>query len=191
MARKNKYFPAIQRQLPSHCGPTSLSLALAILMGKYISPRTLAREGGRPVSAFWEGLNDKELSCAARKHSVRVRHVFLRKRGEGMSFIRTVREHVIHKGPAVVLAWDFEHWVCVIAYRNGKFIVRDPDKDPRILNSWSPETLKRVAWNAEYNDEDSESEPDQYFALLITRKDGKLPAVTVDSRFLRRCKKEG
>lgn len=191
MGLKNKFFPAIQRQLPSHCGPTALSLAIAITTGKYVSPRKLAREGGRPVSAFWEGLDDKELSKAARKHSVRVKQVLLCGRGEGAAFIRTVREHVILKGPAVVLACNFAHWICVIAYRNGKFIVRDPDKDPRVLNVWSPDTLKAAAWNADYEDDDSAAEPNQYFALLITRKDGKSPAVTIDPGFLRRCRKEG
>lgn len=186
--RKRPFAPLCELQLPSHCGPCSLSACLFIL-GISATQRQLAAAAGKPVSIFIHGVDEQGLRRAARKFGVRSEFVLIDDRSQGKAFTRRLRSHLRQGNPAILLSNDFEHWVAVIAYLvpQRKFIIVDPKEKRAVFSRWSETTLLRRAWN-EAKGEDS-YEPSQYFAILLSRKDGQPPKWKISEAWLRLCER--
>lgn len=109
-------------------------------------------------------------------------------RGKGKDFARRLRSHLRQGNPAILLSKHFEHWVAVIGYlaKQRKFIIVDP-KEKTVFFRWSEATLIRNAWNVA-SGEDS-YEPNQYFAILLSRMDGQPPKWQLSESWLRLCER--
>lgn len=186
--KKRLFSPLCELQLPSHCGPCSLSACLFIL-GISATQRQLAASAGRPVSVFTEGVDERGLRRAARAFGVRSEFVLSDDRTRGKEFARRLRAHLRTGNPAILLSNDFEHWVALIGYlpSERRFIIVDPKAKEKVFSRWSEVTLLRRAWNAAGGGDCYE--PDQYFAILLSRKDGQPPRWRVSESWLRLCER--
>jgi|GEM_PF-763747 hypothetical protein len=186
--KKRPFAPLCELQLPSHCGPCSLSACLFIL-GITATQRQLAAAAGKPVSIFIHGVDERGLRRAARQFGVRSEFVLIDDRSRGKEFARRLRAHLRQGNPAILLSNDFEHWVAVIGYlsKQRKFIIVDPKEKRAVFSRWSEATLLRRGWN-EAKGPDS-YEPSQYFAILLSRKDGQPPKWKISEAWLRLCER--
>lgn len=190
MVRTMRLFaPLCQLQLPSHCGPCSLSACLFIL-GIPATQRQLAKAAGRPVSVFVHGVDEGGLRRAARKFGVRSEFVIMKAREEGRLFARAIRSHLRFGNPVILLSRDFEHWIAAIGYlpKQRRFIVVDPKEKNAVFFRWSEDRLIREAWNRNGTKTLSE-EPDQYFAILLSRMDGEAARWRITESWLRLCER--
>ncbi len=186
--RKQRPFaPLCQLQLPSHCGPCSLSACLFIL-GISATQTQLAAAAGKSVSVFTHGVDERGLRRAARAFGVRSDFVLLDDRSKGKEFARRLRLHLRQGNPAILLSKHFDHWVAVIGYltRQRKFIIVDP-KEKTVFFRWSEATLIRNAWNVASGGDSYE--PDQYFAILLSHEDGQPPKWQISESWLRLCER--
>ena len=185
--KKRPFAPLCELQLPSHCGPCSLSACLFIL-GISATQTQLAAAAGKSVCVFTHGVDERGLRRAARAFGVKSEFVLYEERSKGKEFTRRLRSHLRQGNPAILLSKDFEHWVAVIGYltRQRKFIIVDP-KERTVFFRWSELTLIRNAWNVA-EAEDS-YEPDQYFAILLSRADGQPPKWRISESWLRLCER--
>jgi hypothetical protein len=182
------FSPLCELQLPSHCGPCSLSACLFIL-GISATQRQLAAAAGRPVSVFVHGVDEKGLRRAAREFGVTSEFLLYDEREQGKEFARRLRAHLRKGNPAILLSRDFEHWVAAIGYLSGqrRFIIVDPKELQKAFFRWSEAKLLRHAWNRTGADESRE--PDQYFAILLSRRDGLPPKWRINEAWLRLCER--
>jgi hypothetical protein len=185
---KEVFSPLCQLQLPSHCGPCSLSACLFIL-GTSATQRQLAVAAGRPVSVFTRGVDEQGLRRAAKAFDVKSEFVLYSDAAHGREFTRRLRVHLRRGNPAILLCRHFEHWVAVIGYlsRQRKFIIVDPKEKNAIFFRWSERRLLRHAWNT-WTAEDP-FEPNQYFAILLSRRDGQPPRWKITESWLRLCER--
>jgi len=186
--RKSPFAPLCELQLPSHCGPCSLSACLFVL-GISATQRQLAAAAGKPVSVFIDGVDERGLRRAARAFGVKSEFVLSDDRSKGKEFARSLRAHLRRGNPAILLARHFEHWVAVIGYlsRQRRFIIVDPKEKEAVFSRWSEATLIRRAWNLA-GGKDS-YEPDQYFAILLSRRDGQAPKWRLPESSLPLCER--
>ncbi len=188
-ARRKKLFsPLCELQLPSHCGPCSLSACLFVL-GISATQRRLAAAAGKPVSVFIHGLDEVGLRRAARAFGVKSEFVLFDDRSRGKEFARRLRTHLRRGNPAILLTRYFDHWVAVIGYLGPqrKFIIVDPKQESAVFSRWSEAGLLKRAWNS--STEESSYEPDQYFAILLSRRDGQPAKWRVSEAWLRLCER--
>ena len=186
--KKRLFAPLCELQLPSHCGPCSLSGCLFIL-GISATQRQLAAAAGRPVSAFIHGVDEVGLRRAARTFGVKSEFVLSDEQHRGKEFARRLRSHLRRGNPAILLSRHFEHWVAAIGYlpRQRKFIIVDPKEKHAIFFRWSEARLLQNAWNVA-SGRDS-YEPNQYFAILLSRRDGEPPKWKLSESWLRLCER--
>lgn len=186
--RKRLFAPLCQLQLPSHCGPCSLSGCLFIL-GISANQRQLAAAAGRPVSAFIHGVDEVGLRRAARTFGVTSEFVLSNEHSKGKDFASRLRVHLRQGNPAILLSKDFEHWVAAIGYlaMQRKFIIVDPKEKHAVFFRWSEARLLQNAWNVA--SEPGLCEPSQYFAILLSRRDGQPPKWKITESWLRLCER--
>ncbi len=189
MSTKVLFAPLAQLQLPSHCGPCSLSACLFIL-GINASQRALATAAGRRVSVFTHGIDEKGLRRAARVFGVRSEFLLCDRQGDGPQFARQLRAHLSQGNPAVLLIRDFDHWVAVLGFLKSRrqFIIVDTRDENSLFRRWTGARLLREAWNRNPPDGDHD-EPDQYFAILLSREDGQPARWRVSEEWLRLCER--
>lgn len=149
----------------------------------------MAAAAGRPVSVFTRGIDERGLRRAARAFKVRSEFIQYDDRGRGREFARLLRLHLRQGNPAILLSWHFEHWVAVIGYlaRQRKYIIVDPKDKNAVFSRWSEARLIRSAWNVA--GEPESYEPDQYFAILLSRRDGQPPKWRLSESWLRLCER--
>lgn len=187
-SRKKRLFaPLCELQLPSHCGPCSLSACL-FLLGISATQRELAASAGQSVDIFVHGVDEQGLRRAARTYGVKSEFVLIEDREKGKQFARRLRTHLRQGNPAILLSRHFEHWVAMIGYlaQQRKFIIVDP-KEKTVYFRWSEASLLRSAWNASNGAE--ACEPNQFFAILLSRKDGQPAKWQVTESWLRLCRR--
>lgn len=181
-------------QMPSYCGPSSLSTCLYIL-GIEATQRDLARAAGVQRRIFWAGTDEKQNRKAAAKYGVRSEFLHIDDKSKGKLFAGRLRRHMRKGLPAMLLVKDLGHWVAVIGCiedeDDEKFIIVDPNDRERIFSRWNETTLLKRAWNVCCNaaDEDGDcdcgDEEDQYFAILLRRKDGQPAKWKISEAWLR------
>ncbi len=186
--KKHPFAPLCELQLPSHCGPCSLSGCLFIL-GISATQRQLAAAAGRPVSAFIHGVDEAGLRRAARAFGVKSEFVLSEDQSKGKEFARRLRSHLRAGNPAILLSRHFEHWVAAIGYlsKQRKFIIVDPKEKHFVFFRWSEASLLRNAWNVAEGPDSYE--PNQYFAILLSRRDGEPPKWKLSDAWLRLCER--
>ena len=188
MSSSELFAPLCQLQLPSHCGPCSLSACLFIL-GTTATQRQLARAAGRPMRVFAHGIDEGGLRRAAEAYGVCSEFLMVAERRRGREFATRLRRHLAAGNPAIMLVDHFEHWVAVIGYlkKRHRFIIVDPKDETSVSRLWSEQALIRRGWNG--NGAPSSTEPDQFFAILLARADGEPPRWRVSEAWLRLCER--
>ncbi len=180
-------------QMPSYCGPSSLSTCLYIL-GIEATQRDLARAAGVQRRIFWAGTDEKQNRKAAARYGVRSEFLHINEKRKGKLFAGRLRRHLRKGLPAMLLVKDLGHWVAVIGCLEDeydeKFIIVDPNDCERIFSRWNETTLLKRAWNecCDAADEDEDcgcGEEDQYFAILLSRKDGQPAKWRISEAWLR------
>jgi len=179
----DRFFEPFEMQEVNHCGPTSLGMCLGIL-GIYADQRDLARAAGKPWRVYATGLDEKDLKKAAAKYGVKCEYVSETDRRKGQSFVRRLATHLNAGNPLVLLTLNFNHWVAVIGWAKERCIIFDPLDNDLAFSRWSERTLLRKSWN-----ETEDDEPDAYFAILTSRKDGKPARWNPTEAFLDLCEK--
>jgi hypothetical protein len=159
------------------------------VLGIPATQRQLAAAAGRPVSAFIHGVDEVGLRRAAKAFGVKSEFVFSEEQSKGKEFARRLRTHLRHGNPAILLSRHFEHWVAVIGYlaKQRKFIIVDPKEKHAVFFRWSEARLLRNAWNVA--DRADSYEPSQYFAILLSRRDGEPPRWKLSEAWLRLCER--
>ena len=142
----------VQSQKLSHCGPTSLSSCLSML-GCTVTPRELAADAGKKYLVYFEGLDENDLKRAARANGVQGRFVCEYTEGGFRRFKSSLDAHLKSGNNAILLVWDFSHWVSVLGKLNGKYVVMDPNDDTSSFTSWTDKQLRANAWNGEGDEE--------------------------------------
>jgi hypothetical protein len=74
------------------------------------------------------------------------------------------------------------HWVAVVGLVADKFVVMDPYDNDHAFERWSEKRLLKECWN-----DGDDDEPDQYFAILLSRADGQPAAWKMTDAFVRLC----
>ena len=176
----------VQEQLPSHCAPTSLSACLAVL-GIDASQREIARAAGKPFAIYDAGLDEHEIKKAAVAFGARCTFLLETDRRQGPSFAEKLRSHLRRGLPAVVVVWDFAHWVSCLCYLDDKdkFVVMDPTDNDAAFRRRSERKFLAEAWN----NSDDDEEPSQFFAILVERADGRPAKWKVSRAYLDLCAK--
>ncbi len=184
-----KFAPQIaELQLEGHCGPCSLSTCLYIL-GIEAKQRDLAKAAGAPVSVYKHGIDEKRIRRAAAAYGAKAQFLLVVQKHKGESFKNRLLRHLEKGLPAILCVWDFSHWIAVIGYlrEKDKFIIVDPRDDKSIFSRYSKNYLMQIAWNE--NKDENIGEPSQYFAILLSRKDGNPPRWRVTESWLRLCER--
>jgi len=149
MSERELFAALCQLQLPSHCGPCSLSACLFVL-GTTATQRQLARAAGRPMRVFAHGIDEQGLRRAAGAYGVVSELLLVGERRQGRGFATRLRRHLAAGNPAIMLVGHFEHWVAVIGYlkHRRRFIIVDPKDKSSVFRLWSEQTMIRRGWNA-------------------------------------------
>ena len=189
MSAKELFAPVAQLQLPSHCGPCSLSACLFIL-GINASQRQLATAAGRKMKVFADGIDERGLRRAARVFGVRSEFLLCSRQSDGPKFATRLRAHLSSGNPAILLVRDFDHWVAAIGFlkRRRQFIIVDPKDEHSLFYRWPGARLLRQAWNHR-SPEDEHDEPDQFFAILLSREDQQPARWRISEEWLRLCER--
>jgi len=140
---------------------------------------------GKPFRTYTEGVDEHEIRRAAHRYRTRTDFLTRVDQAKGPGFAQRLRSHLSAGLPAILLVDDFGHWVALVGYltEREQFIVMDPDDRDHAFSRWSEHTLLRKGWNHS----DDTGEPDQYFAILTRRRDGKPPRWRINEAFLRLC----
>lgn len=169
----NDFSPLTIAQLKSHCGPCSLSYCL-YLLGIEATQRQLAHAAGLPFRVWTAGLDEFQTRKAATAYGVKSAFVDVRNKDYGPKFAAKLRRHLMLGHPALLLVntyGAFGHWIAVLGIADdGRFIIADPNDTDRAFSKWTDRTLLQNGWNE--NDDEGDDDPDQYFAILLKRRDG-------------------
>ena len=179
------FSPFTIAQVRNHCAPTSLSYCL-YLLGIHATQRKLAWAAGVPLKTYLEGMDEIETRRAAQAYGVTATFVEEHDCDRGPKFAARLRQHLKTGNPAMLLVYDFTHWISVLGYADDRFVIADPDDMDKAFRKWSETTLLQQAWN-EDDDEDGDDAPDQYFAILLKRKDGRPSRWHITDDWLKLC----
>lgn len=168
------FSPFLTHQHKNHCGPCSLIGCLFMLgLDGGVSQRQLAIKAGARYKIYHlgdqGGMSDSQLISLAKQHKAKAVPLEIRIKKGGKEFVDTLIPHLLQSAPALMIVQDMAHWVAVIGYltEEEKFVIYDPN-EPRIFSKWSHAKFLREAWNAAEG-------ASQYFAILLSRNDGKKP----------------
>jgi hypothetical protein len=181
---RNEFFSGlVQEQAPGHCGACSLS-ACMWLLGFDATQRQVARAAGRPWSVYAHGLDETRLRRAASRLGVACAFLSETKKSRGRAFVAALTRHLEQGLPAVLITSDFGHWVAVVGFLRDQrqYVVMDPNDPDHAFSFWSERTLRFRAWN---ESEDEARVPSEFFALLVSRKDGRPARWRITRDFLR------
>ncbi len=160
----------------ANCGPTSMAYCLFTLFGEDIDQNDVASSlYSGPRKWYKErvaGFEQDELKNAAGKFKAKAE--FLQVCGEKNfeEFNTRLVAHLKTGNPAMLSIYDGGHWVAVIGYEERKrkaiYYVNDPEQaGDEVFDQWT-----KAGVEEEF---DKKHGKDDYFAILLSRKDGKAP----------------
>lgn len=127
------------------CGPFALKYAL-VMLGIFASEKSIAKRAG---STWWFGTDEIGLSRAAKYYDCRLKYF---RRETGKDAIKVLIQHLKKGYPCILSVDNWEHWLTVINWQQGKFILIDSIKN-RVINIYTTRQLTR-RWK--YLDPDDE-----------------------------------
>lgn len=115
------------------CGPFALKYAL-VMLGVFASEKSIARKAG---SSWWYGTDEIGLSKAAKYYDCRLKYF---RREIGDDAIKVLIQHLKRGFPCILSVDNWGHWLTVINWQQGKFILIDSSK-PKVINIYSTKQL--------------------------------------------------
>jgi len=137
------------------CGPFALKYAL-VMLGVFAGEKSIARKAG---SSWWHGTDEIGLSEAAKYYDCRLKY-FRREIGEDA--IKVLIQHLKRGYPCILSVDKWGHWLTVINWQQGKFILIDSSK-PKVINIYS---AKQLISRWKYIDPDDEFKSFDGYALI-------------------------
>ena len=98
------------------CGPFALKYAL-VMLGRFESERSIAKKAG---SNWWNGTDEIGLAKAASHFNCKMKYF---RRETGTDAIKSLTQHLRKGYPCILSVDNWEHWISVVNWQQGKFIV--------------------------------------------------------------------
>jgi len=117
------------------CGPFALKYAL-VMLGVFASEKSIAKKAG---STWWSGTDEIGLARAAKYYDCKLKYF---RRETGSDAVRALLQQLKKGYPCILSVDNWEHWLTVINWQQGKFILIDSSKD-RVINIYSARQLAR------------------------------------------------
>jgi len=130
------------------CGPFALKYALVVI-GRFESEKAIAKKAG---SNWWYGTDEIGLAKAAKHYNCRMKYF---RRETGKDAIKALTQNLRKGYPCILSVDDWGHWVTVVNWQQGKFIVIDSSLDKVIVVYSANQIIKR--WKYIEYDDDLES----------------------------------
>ena len=183
---ENEFSYLLEKQKPCHCGAASLSYCLYVL-GVEKTQSAVAKDAGSPYLIYWRGLGDEHIRKAAEKNNAVCKTL---ETADADVFHDRLAAHLKKGNPAILAVEDCSHWVAAIGGIEDKgrfkFVVDDPIDKEKFFFVMNKSDFLGYAWN----DEDSDGgEYARYYAILISRRDGKPGVWKPTKEFLDLCEK--
>lgn len=163
---ENNLSPLNMVKEDSYCGMASLSAALCMFDINKTQHELglLCKDADRKVTGF----DEEDIGRAIKRIGLRSKNLLIKNKKD-KKFIKHLLNHILKKGPAILCVYDFSHWITVLSYDNKqqKFVIWDSNQS-QDFDYWGCSKIFKRCWNE--NDSDL---PDQYFAILISKKTGK------------------
>ena len=111
------------------CGPFALKYAL-VMLGRFESEKFIAKKAG---SNWWYGTDEIGLEKAAKYFNCKMKYF---RRETGADAIKALTQHLRKGYPCILSVDDWGHWITVVNWQQGKFVVVDSSLDKVItINS--------------------------------------------------------
>ena len=117
------------------CGPFAFKYAL-VMLGVFASEKSIAKRAG---STWWAGTDEIGLARAAKYYNCRLKYF---RRETGSDAVKALHKQLKKGYPCILSVDNWEHWLTVINWQQGKFILIDSVKD-RVINIYSTRQLVR------------------------------------------------
>lgn len=137
------------------CGPFALKYAL-VMLGVFASEKSLARKAG---STWWYGTDEIGLEEAAEFYNCRFKYF---RREIGLDAIKVLIQHLKRGFPCILSVDNWGHWLTVINWQQGKFILIDSSV-PKVINIY---TAKQLINRWKYIDTDDGFKSFDGYALI-------------------------
>ena len=104
------------------CGPFALKYAL-VMLGRFESEKFIAKRAG---SNWWYGTDEIGLEKAAKYFKCRMKYFRRETRPDA---IKALTQHLRKGYPCILSVDDWGHWITVVNWQQGKFVVVDSSLD--------------------------------------------------------------
>lgn len=131
------------------CGPFALKYAL-VMLGVFKDEKQISIIAG---STWWAGTDEIGLAKAAKKFNCNMKHFASEDKDEAR---RKLNGHLIKGYPCILSVDNWEHWVTVVAYSKGKYVMIDSGEDDKVISVKTAAALNKY-WKYYDEDEDYES----------------------------------
>ena len=130
-----------------------------------------------------DGADEGELREVAGKWGVQAEFLSAKTKDERPRFLEDLKQHLAKGVPALLCTLEAEHWVAVLAYFTDadRFIIMDPIDEELPFNRWQSSTLLTRSSLL------GTKSGDANFAILLSRKDGKLAQWRVTPDLVKLC----
>jgi hypothetical protein len=118
------------------CGPFALKYAL-VMLGRFESENFIAKKAG---SNWWYGTDEIGLEKAAKHFNCKMKYF---RRETGSDAIKTLTQHLRKGLPCILSVDDWGHWITVVNWQQGKFVVVDSSLDRVITINSANQISKR------------------------------------------------
>jgi hypothetical protein len=127
------------------CGPFALKYAFAML-GVFVDEKKIGTLAG---STWWAGTDEIGLARAARRFECRMKH-FTSPRPD--KAIKLLNQEMKKGVPCILSVKNWGHWLTVVNYSRGKYVVIDSEQDKVISIQTPVQLLKLWKYYDEKND---------------------------------------
>ncbi|MEE9450328.1 MAG: hypothetical protein V3V72_09790 [Ignavibacteriaceae bacterium] len=127
------------------CGPFALKYAL-VMLGRFESEKVIAKKAG---SNWWFGTDEIGLAKAAKHYKCSMKYF---RRETGKDAIKALLQNLRKGYPCILSVDDWGHWITVVNWQQGKFIVIDSSLDRVIVVYSANQIIKRWKY-IEYDDD--------------------------------------
>jgi len=115
------------------CGPFALKYAL-VMLGVFASEKSISKIAG---SNWWNGTDEIGLEDAAEEYDCRFKYF---RREVGKDAIKVLTQHLKRGFPCILSVDNWGHWITIVTYQQGKFILIDSSMK-KVINIYSSTQL--------------------------------------------------
>lgn len=137
------------------CGPFALKYAL-VMLGKFESEKYIAKKAG---SDWWYGTDEIGLEKAAKFFNCRMKYF---RRETSVDATKALTQHLRKGYPCILSVDDWGHWITVVNWQQGKFVVVDSSLD----NVVTIKTANQISRRWKYIDPENSFRSYDGYALI-------------------------